>query len=356
MSNWITWAGGKMPVPKGTPIWVRHRNCEVHKAKAGEGTASRWTHNGDDGDIIAYRLRKDWRVNNKIQPEYEHVDVMYSDGSIGREKLASRYNWHNTTDFPLWRPAKSLRKKASESAPQVEIDPYAELKAAYEAGKKIENFNPVSGAVHNTYRKGEYLPPSWGAAPEYYRIVEDKPADPYAELKAAWVAGKTIQFTTDDGKLCWWPLPLKPLWELEPTCYRIVEDTPPPLMLDGKPINIGDTVFNTVGGLSPIVVERIEGNWVYGRDPEAGCGSDSSLDVLSWTDQRSPYRDFKIDEPVMVRHKDENQWTKRHFAGVTSHGRPMTWTYGGTSWSKEHKSPYDKDVWGECRRPTEDPV
>jgi len=63
-----------------------------------------------------------------------------------------------------------------------------------------------------------------------------------------------------------------------------------------------------------------------------------------------PYEDFKIDEPVMVRRVYGDPWVRRHFAGVNADGKPTTWDYGKTSWSRE---PYNQiSVWDECRRPT----
>jgi hypothetical protein len=70
------------------------------------------------------------------------------------------------------------------------------------------------------------------------------------------------------------------------------------------------------------------------------------LDLIEVT----PYDDFKIDEPVMVRcHEDAaNLWVKRYFAGVMS-GQPSTWDFGATSWSADNGN---RSRWDECRRPT----
>jgi len=62
----------------------------------------------------------------------------------------------------------------------------------------------------------------------------------------------------------------------------------------------------------------------------------------------NPYASFQIDEPVMVRDDCDSAWTKRHFAGVDSEGRPMTWACGMTSWTASN----NKTMWKECRRPT----
>lgn len=60
----------------------------------------------------------------------------------------------------------------------------------------------------------------------------------------------------------------------------------------------------------------------------------------------SPYEDFKIDEPVVVRDSDQQQWTRAHFAGVSPNGRPMSWCGGTTSWT--HK--VDPIVWLYCKK------
>ena len=63
----------------------------------------------------------------------------------------------------------------------------------------------------------------------------------------------------------------------------------------------------------------------------------------------TPWDDFEIDAPVMVR-RAETGWERRHFAGVGKDGRPMTWESGRTSFTTE-----DPPIsWYECRRPTEE--
>jgi hypothetical protein len=50
------WQGGDMPVKEGTLIEVRHRSGNVRIATAGSGYATRWIHNGDRDDIVAFRV------------------------------------------------------------------------------------------------------------------------------------------------------------------------------------------------------------------------------------------------------------------------------------------------------------
>ena len=72
-------------------------------------------------------------------------------------------------------------------------------------------------------------------------------------------------------------------------------------------------------------------------------GEKYELDLIEVT----PYDDFKIDEPVMVRN-NAAEWERRHFAGISDKGSPMTWNHGMTSWSAAEL----KSSWDECHRPT----
>lgn len=62
----------------------------------------------------------------------------------------------------------------------------------------------------------------------------------------------------------------------------------------------------------------------------------------------SPYADFVIDEPVMVRDFDDQPWFKRVFRGIESvKGRALA--YQVPAWSDIGPCP---DSWRQCRRPT----
>lgn len=63
----------------------------------------------------------------------------------------------------------------------------------------------------------------------------------------------------------------------------------------------------------------------------------------------TPYDDFKIDEPVMVRDHDTEEWIKRYFAGVNRYGNPLTFDLGNTRWSNDGDGELH---WYQCRRPT----
>ena len=48
----------------------------------------------------------------------------------------------------------------------------------------------------------------------------------------------------------------------------------------------------------------------------------------------TPYDDFRIDDPVWAYASNGDQKEQRHFAGVSVNGNPMTFSNGGTSWTR----------------------
>ena len=62
----------------------------------------------------------------------------------------------------------------------------------------------------------------------------------------------------------------------------------------------------------------------------------------------SPYADFVIDEPVMVRDMDGFEWRQGYFAGINQDGFALKWIDGSTKWS----SGGECVSWLQCRRPT----
>jgi hypothetical protein len=63
----------------------------------------------------------------------------------------------------------------------------------------------------------------------------------------------------------------------------------------------------------------------------------------------SEWDDFKIDDPVMVRDREDESWLKGYFAGVKE-GKPTTWSAGATSWSAISNA--HLVYWNFCRKPT----
>jgi len=68
----------------------------------------------------------------------------------------------------------------------------------------------------------------------------------------------------------------------------------------------------------------------------------------------SPYDDFRVDDPVMVRDKF-HYWYRRHFAGVDRDGIPKVFSRGCTSFTTDRFAGDDEyEIWNECRRPTDE--
>ena len=59
---------------------------------------------------------------------------------------------------------------------------------------------------------------------------------------------------------------------------------------------------------------------------------------------------FAIDEPVMVRDYDNQDWMRWHFAGVANNGKARAYVDGKTKWSSQG---YFLS-WNQCRRPTKE--
>lgn len=106
MSDWITWRGGRCPVP-GQKVLVRLRGEIIADSVAYSDEASyaesfEWDHDGGGGDIIAYRLARPAALayqpggshyrDCKIQPvEFIEANGLgFLEGSI--VKRAARHN------------------------------------------------------------------------------------------------------------------------------------------------------------------------------------------------------------------------------------------------------------------------
>lgn len=114
-----------------------------------------------------------------MKHKYAEVIKAWADGAE-IEWLNREGKWE-TIHWPSWGTNAQYRVKPK-------ADPYAELKAAHAAGKTIQ--------CYSQYKKDwvTLTDPTWGWEHTSYRIKPE--VDPYAELKAAWKAGKTIQVKT----------------------------------------------------------------------------------------------------------------------------------------------------------------
>ena len=106
--------------------------------------------------------------------------------------------------------------------------------------------------------------------------------------------------------------------------------------------SLRNSVFPVVAIINTAEKQILAGFTEYGKFYGDG---ESDMDLV----EVSPYEDFKIDEPVMVRDFENQSWAKRYFAGVNN-GKPSVWCAGATSWSSESNE--DFVYWKFCRRPT----
>lgn len=81
----------------------------------------------------------------------------------------------------------------------------------------------------------------------------------------------------------------------------------------------------------------------YTIDGKFYYSTSSGSDLVEFT----PWDDFKVDDPVLVKNLDDNYWVKRYFAGVDANGDPTTWYSGATSWSTSTQSIVEH--WDECK-------
>ena len=79
----------------------------------------------------------------------------------------------------------------------------------------------------------------------------------------------------------------------------------------------------------------------YLKDMDGESSNDLIAEYHEW-------HDFKIDDPIMVRKREDGNWLPRYFAGVHE-GMPHAWYNGATSWTAKHSLP-----WLQCRRPTKE--
>ena len=98
----------------------------------------------------------------------------------------------------------------------------------------------------------------------------------------------------------------------------------------------------------PVVAELEDGRvYRYTNSGQYYASNRVDLDLV----EISPYEDFKIDDPVMVKN-NATFWEKAHFAGVSPEGKPMVYTHGKTSWSTGGCT----RVWEYCRKPAAEEI
>lgn len=107
---WIKWEGGECPVPEGTLIDVKYRDGYKQKGCPAGYTsdefmrrAIEWTHDGVNGDIIAYRLAKP--VKAEPAPEVQAEPTVQRDAN-GRPVGAKVGDWFRVITESWGRPYK----------------------------------------------------------------------------------------------------------------------------------------------------------------------------------------------------------------------------------------------------------
>ncbi len=142
---------------------------------------------------------------------HKHADLIHAWAEGAEiEVLAAVEEWR-TTRLPSWLHTSTYRVKP-------EPDPYAELKAAHAAGKTIQM--NCGGPTRDDWRD-QRTPPTWRIPANRYRVKPEEPVDPYAELKAAHAAGKTIQMKATYGEEWCDMHNYSPAWDDPPASYRV---------------------------------------------------------------------------------------------------------------------------------------
>lgn len=102
MSNWIKWNGGAMPVRKGTPIKVKHRDGNIFKEPAGTFYSTSWEHyDNHSGDIVEYQVMPEsvshWGLHSTPPLRSSAVGVSYPTEIFNSVTKPKHYN-HGTIE------------------------------------------------------------------------------------------------------------------------------------------------------------------------------------------------------------------------------------------------------------------
>lgn len=110
----------------------------------------------------------------------------------------------------------------------VKVDPLADLKAAWMAGKRVRICTEEGGVGEWKSSKTHPNYFSWSSDPANYQIEPDPvPVDPYARLRQALRDGKMIECNVvSHGPPCWWACP-NPSFCFPATEYRVKPEPVP---------------------------------------------------------------------------------------------------------------------------------
>jgi hypothetical protein len=157
-------------------------------------------------------LVSNYRVKPEVDP-YAELKAAHAAGKIIQMQEDRDGKW---IDVSSWA---TLSWDASVSSYRIKPDPFAELKAAWKAGKTIQFAFP--GESWDDWVGGKDREPKWSSPVSYYRIKPEE-VDPFAKLKAAYKAGKAIQFNLGDKQIPnWTDFTFEPCWTSDISKYRI---------------------------------------------------------------------------------------------------------------------------------------
>lgn len=106
--------------------------------------------------------------------------------------------------------------------------------------------------------------------------------------------------------------------------------------------DVKDSIYRVVA-LVGKDVERVYHYTTTGHSLPSSQHGDDLVEV-------SPYEDFKIDDKVLVRDYENEEWNKRYFAGISADGLALAFVDGQTSWSSSGGTA----KWGCCIKADQD--
>ena len=86
--GWIQWHGGKCPVDSDAIVEVKYRNPNNYQLNNDRAGDFYWSHNGFDGDIIAYRLQQPTKSEQACDDVAEADDEADLNECIGQAPVA----------------------------------------------------------------------------------------------------------------------------------------------------------------------------------------------------------------------------------------------------------------------------
>jgi hypothetical protein len=108
------------------------------------------------------------------------------------------------------------------------------------------------------------------------------------------------------------------------------------------PFSVTEIVM-TDGEVCYVSVTENEGIFIHQPDGKIMIRSCSVYDLIPY----EPYSDYVIDDKVYGRYIENEKPTAGHFAGLNSDGKPTTFNFGGTSFTRHYRL---VDTWNFCEK------